>query len=162
MCNVHKVMVNDTTAHAQKIIYWASVSKPHLLDKMYVCLYILFVHTVHMWEPGEPSQFMGGSTMTPHTVTTTCVLVTLECLNAKFRTRAMNSHNMDRDHSQTCLFNSYSNGGYHTTPWQARVISSVDAISISAVLYRTWCAGRVARAVYIYIYMYIYGMSVIL
>ena len=161
MCNVHKVMVNDTTAHAQKIIYWASVSKPHLLDKMYVCTYCLYILYI-CGNLGSLAQFMGGSTMTPRTVTTTCVLVTLGCLNAKFRTQAMNSHNMDRDHSQTCLFNTYSNGGYHTTPWQARVISSVDAISISAVLYRTWCAGRVARAVYIYIYMYIYGMSVIL
>jgi len=85
-----KAMVKDTTAHVQKSIYWASVSKSYLLDKMYV---------------------------------------------------------------------------YHTTPWQARVISSDGAISISAVLYRTWCAGQVARAVYIYIYiyiyiyMYIYGMS---
>jgi len=49
----------------------------------------------------------------------------------------MNSHNKDGDHSQTCLFNSYSNGGYHTTPWQARVISSVDAISILADQCRT-------------------------
>jgi len=73
-----KAMVKDTTAHVQKSIYWASVSKSYLLDKMYV---------------------------------------------------------------------------YHTTPWQARVISSDGAISVSAVLYRTWCAGQVARAVYICIYM---------
>ena len=94
-----KAMVKDTTAHVQKSIYWASVSKPHLLDKMYVCLYILYV----CGNLGSPAQFMGDSTMMPCTVTSTCVLVTLKCLNAKFRTRAMNSHNMDGDHSQTCL-----------------------------------------------------------
>ena len=53
-------MVNDTTAHAQESIYWVSVSEPHLLDKMYVCLYILFVYTVRMREPGEPSPIYGG------------------------------------------------------------------------------------------------------
>jgi len=52
-------------------------------------------------------------------------------LNTKFKTQATNSHNKDRDHSRACLFN--SNGGYHTTLWWAKVISSVDAIYISAV-----------------------------
>jgi len=94
-----------------------------LLGEMYVCVY----HT---------------STVTSRAVTTTQVI--LKCLHAKFETRAMYSHG---GHSQTCLFNSYSNGGYHTTLWQAIVISSVDTIYISAFLYSTWCAGQVARAI---------------
>jgi len=94
-----------------------------LLDEMYVCMY-------------------PASTVTSRAVTTTQVV--LKCLHAKFQTWAMNSHG---GHSQTCLFNSYSNGGYHTIPWQARVISSVDTIYISAFLYSTWCAGWVARVI---------------
>ena len=133
---------------------WAS---PTCLTKcMSVCTYCLYI----LYVCGEPSRIYGGlyhDATHSHNYLCSCNTQVSEC-----KVQAMNRHNMDGDHSQTCLFNSCSNGGYHTTPWQARVISSVDAISISAVLYRTWCAGRVARAVYIYIYMYIYGMSVIL
>jgi len=75
-------MVNDTTAHAQKSIYWASVSKPHLLDKMYVCLYILFVHTVRMQGPGEPSPIYGGlyhDTTHSHNYLSSCNTQVSEC-----------------------------------------------------------------------------------
>ena len=54
--------------------------------------------------------------------------------NTQVSAQAMNSHNKDRDHSQTCLFNSDSNGDCHTTLQLVRVISSVIAIYVSAVL----------------------------
>ena len=100
-----KGMVNDTTVHAEKSTYWASVSESPQCYCWMKCMSVCMYHT---------------STMTPHAITTTQVI--LKCLHAKFKTRAMNSHG---DHSQTCLFNSYSNGGYHTTPWQGQPVSSI-------------------------------------
>ena len=91
-----KGMVNDTTVHAEKSP--PSVSEPTWCYCWVKCMSVCMYHT---------------STMTPCAVTTTQVI--LKCLHVKFQTRAMNSRG---DHSQTCLFNGYSNGGYHTTPWQ--------------------------------------------
>ena len=81
-----------------------------------VCLHVC---TVRCWEAWGPN--LWGP---PCAVTTTCIFVTLKCMHAKFKTRIMNSHNKDGDHSLTCLFNIYSDRGYHTTLQWVRVISS--------------------------------------
>ena len=97
-------------------------ARTHTHTHTHTCMHTHTTHThTHTKKKYEILNWVSLSE--PHMVLKTSLL-SVYCVNSnvsmdtKFKTLTMNSHNKDGDHSWTCLSNSYSDGGYHTTLWQ--------------------------------------------